>query len=419
MPVEYILNKLHDSGYEAYVVGGCVRDSLLGDTPHDWDICTSALPGEIKDVFKDNRIIETGIKHGTVTILLSDSFHEEPVSYEITTYRIDGKYADNRHPDSVEFVSDLKKDLERRDFTINAMCYSYEDGLIDLFGGREDLNNGIINCVGDPVDRFNEDGLRIMRAIRFSFQFGFSFGSYTKLAIEDNLHLLSNISKERINSELTKIIDKAICQNIKVESIKIFIKALSVIVPDYQIKHDVFYLLNAFKKGYCDIPFGLAVFFDNPNIENILRELKFSNEIINKATTIHKYGYQILKDKDKWGASLGLTTTFYARKLYSTLKSSLAIKSIIYAKSLVSDDTNLQKQLSVLEMLVCRCWNNNDFYETKFLAVSGTDLIAMGYKGRQIGQILNGLLDLVMSEAVKNNRKELLAAIKTIDLDGE
>lgn len=225
MPVEYILNKLHDSGYEAYVVGGCVRDSLLGDTPHDWDICTSALPDEIKDVFKDNRIIETGIKHGTVTILLSDSFHEEPVSYEITTYRIDGKYADNRHPDSVEFVSDLKQDLERRDFTINAMCYSYEDGLIDLFGGREDLSNGIINCVGDPVDRFNEDGLRIMRAIRFSFQFGFSFGSYTKLAIEDNLHLLSNISKERINSELTKIIDKAVYQSIKVESIKIFIKA--------------------------------------------------------------------------------------------------------------------------------------------------------------------------------------------------
>lgn len=427
MPVEYIINKLHDNGYEAYAVGGCVRDSLMRKLPHDWDICTSALPEITKEIFRDNRIIDTGIKHGTVTVLLSDSFHKDPVPYEITTYRIDGEYADNRHPDNVEYVSDLKKDLERRDFTINAMAYNYEDGLIDPYGGKEDLYNHIIRCVGNPDDRFKEDGLRIMRAIRFVLQFNYSFEFNTELSIERNIHLLSKISKERISSELIKLIENTsfpafLSESNKSISYNIYklIEALSVVVPGYSTDQNVIHLFDGFSLCYRDVPFFLAVLFDNPNIEQMLKDLRFSNEIVDAAKTIREYGYRIIEEQNKWiSYHESILMRYYARKLYNSIKICPATMAVNYAKFLSGNDKALNDYLTLLEMAVNRCLLNNDIYETKFLAVSGTDLITMGYKGRQIGQILNGLLDLVMSEVVKNNRKELLAAIKTIDLDGE
>jgi len=182
--VNVILDTLHDNGYEAYIVGGCVRDSLLGLQPKDWDICTSALPPQILEVFNDKRIIETGLKHGTVTIVLDDE------QYEITTYRTDGNYSDNRHPDSVTFVSNLKEDLARRDFTINAMAYNKQDGLIDYFNGYKDLKNGIISCVGDANERFNEDALRIMRALRFLLDMKFQLQNpHKKLFIKIRIYL--------------------------------------------------------------------------------------------------------------------------------------------------------------------------------------------------------------------------------------
>ena len=198
--VQYIINTFAASSSEAYIVGGCVRDSVLGKNPTDWDICTPALPERTMELFKDHHIIKTGLRHGTITLILNHK------PFEITTYRIDGAYTDNRRPDNVEFVSSLKEDLSRRDFTINAMAYNPSEGIIDFFGGIEDLKNGIIRCVGDPDRRFEEDALRIMRALRFAAVLGFSVHKKTREAVLRNKARLSNIAAERIAAELNKAI---------------------------------------------------------------------------------------------------------------------------------------------------------------------------------------------------------------------
>ena len=195
-----VVERLEQYGYEAYVVGGCVRDSLLGRTPKDWDVCTNALPEEVLRVFRRFHVIKTGLKHGTVTVMVN----REPV--EVTTYRIDGEYTDNRHPDQVQFVSQVEADLARRDFTINAMAYSPTRGLVDAFGGQEDLAARQIRCVGEPDARFNEDGLRLMRALRFAARYNFDIERETAYAIHRNRHLLENVSAERIFSELKGIL---------------------------------------------------------------------------------------------------------------------------------------------------------------------------------------------------------------------
>ena len=195
-----ILEKLNNAGFEAYVVGGCVRDSLLGKTPGDWDICTNALPEQTMEVFEGFHVIPTGLKHGTVTVMLN---HE---GYEITTYRVDGDYTDGRHPDSVSFTTNLKDDVARRDFTVNAMAYSERDGIQDFFGGMEDLKNGIIRCVGEPEKRFGEDALRIMRAVRFASVLGFEIEKSTSDAMRKLYKNLDMVASERINAELNKML---------------------------------------------------------------------------------------------------------------------------------------------------------------------------------------------------------------------
>ncbi|MDF2909011.1 MAG: hypothetical protein K0R34_4332, partial [Herbinix sp.] len=196
--VNDIIEELMQHGYEAYAVGGCVRDMVLGREPEDWDITTSATPYEVKKIFR--RTVDTGIVHGTVTVL-KDKEH-----YEVTTYRLDGEYEDNRHPKQVEFTSSLTEDLKRRDFTINAMAYNEKEGFIDLFGGMEDLNKGLIRCVGSAEERFDEDSLRILRAVRFSAQLNFTIEEHTLCAIEAKAENLKNISAERIRVELTKLL---------------------------------------------------------------------------------------------------------------------------------------------------------------------------------------------------------------------
>ena len=195
--VKRIINTLKEAGFEAYAVGGCVRDCLLGKTPNDWDITTSALPTEVKGLF--SHTFDTGIKHGTVTVLLHH------VGYEVTTYRIDGEYEDGRHPKEVSFTRSLKEDLLRRDFTINAMAYNEEDGIQDLFGGQQDLADGIIRCVGKAEDRFGEDALRMLRAVRFSAQLGFEIESETLKAMKSLSANLKLVSAERIRVELVKL----------------------------------------------------------------------------------------------------------------------------------------------------------------------------------------------------------------------
>ena len=196
--VRYIIDILTQNGYEAYAVGGCVRDSILGRVPGDWDITTSALPQQVKALFR--RTIDTGIQHGTVTIMLGKN------GYEVTTYRIDGKYEDSRHPESVEFTPNLEEDLKRRDFTINAMAYNDENGIVDIFGGIDDIRNRIIRCVGNAHDRFTEDALRILRAVRFSAQLGFEIDKATKDAARELAPTLVKISRERIHTELNKLL---------------------------------------------------------------------------------------------------------------------------------------------------------------------------------------------------------------------
>lgn len=194
-----IIDTLKAAGYEAYIIGGCVRDSMLGLDPKDWDICTSAIPSQILYSFRDKRVIETGLKHGTVTVVMDDG------QYEVTTFRIDGDYSDSRHPDSVKFVSNIEDDLARRDFTINAMAYN-DDGLVDPFNGRKDLVCGLISCVGNPDDRFGEDALRILRAMRFAAIYGFDIEDVTAKSIHQNKEKLLNIAAERIQSELCKML---------------------------------------------------------------------------------------------------------------------------------------------------------------------------------------------------------------------
>ena len=196
--VEFIINELEKQGYEAFAVGGCVRDSILGRNPNDWDITTNALPEAIIKTFKHT--IPTGIKHGTITVMIDN------LPFEVTTYRIDGEYTDNRHPDEVIFTSKLEEDLSRRDFTINAMAYNYSKGLVDPFNGMEDIREGVVITVGSPHDRFNEDALRMIRAIRFSCQLGFYVEEKTFEAIKLNCELIKRVSIERIRDEFTKIL---------------------------------------------------------------------------------------------------------------------------------------------------------------------------------------------------------------------
>ena len=195
---EKILRKLEANGYEAYVVGGCVRDSILGRRPDDWDITTSARPEQVKALFA--RTVDTGLKHGTVTVLMDKE------GFEVTTYRLDGDYEDGRHPKEVSFTASLKEDLKRRDFTINAMAYHPDRGLVDLFRGMDDMADKVIRCVGDPLERFQEDALRILRAVRFSAQLGFSIEEKTRRGIEKLAPNLKLVSAERIQTELVKLL---------------------------------------------------------------------------------------------------------------------------------------------------------------------------------------------------------------------
>ena len=230
--VDIAINLLQSAGFEAYAVGGCVRDSLLGKTPNDWDITTSAKPEDMKSVFADFHCIDTGIKHGTVTVVIDG----EPL--EITTFRLDGEYEDNRHPKSVTFTSNLGADLGRRDFTVNAMAYSEMTGTVDLFGGQNDLKNKIIRCVGDPDRRFNEDALRILRALRFASALDFEIEEKTAQSLLKNRALLGNISEERISKELLKLVCGKGAKRILTDFAPVLFEILPELQPMYKNSHD-------------------------------------------------------------------------------------------------------------------------------------------------------------------------------------
>ena len=313
--VNVIIESLEAAGYEAYAVGGCVRDSILGREPEDWDITTSALPEEVKAIFP--RTIDTGIEHGTVTVMM------EHVGYEVTTYRIDGKYTDGRHPDKVEFTPNLTEDLRRRDFTINAMAYNESSGLVDLYGGKEDIENKIIRCVGEAKERFNEDALRILRAVRFSAQLGFEIEDKTREEIKRQAVNLKKISVERIQTELVKMLVSdnpghiRECYKLGITDIILpefnkmmetpqqiifhiydvgehSIKVLEHVKPEKVVR--IAALLHDVAKPYTALydDAGNVHFKGHPEMgvimaQDILRRLKFDNDTIAKVKTLIKY----------------------------------------------------------------------------------------------------------------------------------
>ena len=380
---------VNENGFEAYVVGGCVRDSLLGREPGDWDITTSAKPEEVKDIFK--RTIDTGIQHGTVTVMID---HE---GYEVTTYRIDGEYEDGRHPKNVEFTSNLLEDLKRRDFTINAMAYSSSQGLVDAFGGKMDLDQGIIRCVGRSVDRFTEDALRILRAIRFAGQLGFSIDDETMDAISVIAPNMAKVSKERIQVELTKLLLSGYPEKINL----VYEKGIAPYIGEcwekagrYGLDH--MELIKNLPESKHMRWAGFLRRGSSAEAESVLKELKMDNDTIYRVKSlVSEWKEDITGDKPS------------IRRIMSRLEPSLfddllIIKEVFYREY---PDTDLGQVQKLAEEIRAA----GDCISLKSLAVTGQDLLAAGMKpGPKLGEVLGHMLEIVLEFPEFNTREYLL-----------
>ncbi len=433
--VKTIIAVLEKQGFEAYAVGGCVRDSLLGRNPSDWDITTSALPQEVKQWFR--RTVDTGIQHGTVTILLDGA------GFEVTTYRLDGEYEDGRHPKEVLFTSRLREDLQRRDFTINAMAYNDRDGLVDLFDGAGDMERKVIRCVGDPKERFGEDALRILRAVRFSAQLGFSIEEETKEAIRLLAPNLQKISAERIQTELVKLA----VSNHPRELLTAYETGItSVILPEfdqameteqrsphhrYSVGEHLVASMEAIENGKAlrlaallhDIGKPLVKSTDEEGKDHfyghgdvsaemakeILRRLKFDNETIRKVKkliTFHDYRPD-------------LTERAVRRMLYQTGEELFwEVLKLQKADIAAQSDYKREEKLEYLQKVRAmgeEILAKNQCFCLKDLAVKGQDLIMDGMKpGKDIGRVLDALLKTVLEDPEKNEKTYLLEYSRTI-----
>lgn len=432
VPVNYIIQKLEKCGHEAYMVGGCVRDSVLGRKPHDYDICTSATPDEILQAFPDEEIIPTGLQHGTVTILINN----EP--FEITTYRIDGDYSDNRRPDNVTFTKNLVEDLRRRDFTINAMAYNPKTGLIDPFNGLEDIEYKKIRCVGSAEDRFNEDALRILRAIRFEAQLDFSGFPETMFEIGRQYERLKNVSIERINSEFCKIVaSKQFCVELVLypNVFSLFIPELKVLIGFQQNNphhtYDVFdHTVHAIEKCESDdLVVRLAVFFHDfgkPHsyqdgkdgirhfkghgrvsaeiTDTIMKRLRFDNETRHNIVELvyyHDATFEVGKKYVKrWLNKIGEKQF---RRLLEVRRADIKGQNPDYEKSRIEKVDNIE---SILEDVL----QEQECFSLKDLAVNGNDVKkTMNLKeGKDVGHWLDEILKRVIDGELKNNRDDLI-----------
>ena len=399
--VRYIINKIYQNNYEAYIVGGCVRDAILGFEPNDYDITTSASPNTIQEIFKDFKCIETGIEHGTVSVVIEDEI------FEITTYRIEGEYKDHRRPDKVDFTDRLEEDLKRRDFTINAMAYNEKKGLIDLFGGKEDLNNKIIKTVGNPYDRFNEDGLRMIRAIRFSSKLNFTIEKETLKAIYDKSSIINNISLERITDEFTKIILSDKPENIKYLFETKLLKYLNISNEDDIGKLKQFYNeIVILKKINKNLEKRLALLDyivekNNINCKSFCNELIYSKKIIKN----HNIILTLLKNIE-----IDHLNKVEIKKILSgvdrnLLEEYLDISRIIYDK---------EKKVDEIIDILSEIEENNECYIIKNLKVNGRDIMSLGYKNKEVGEVLNYLLEIVIEDYTLNKKDVLIKKIKEI-----
>lgn len=426
--VNMIIHTIQAAGFEAYAVGGCVRDSILGRLPDDWDITTSAKPEDIKKIFK--RTIDTGIEHGTVTVMLDKE------GFEVTTYRIDGEYEDSRHPKEVTFTSNLREDLRRRDFTINAMAYNDEVGLVDIFEGISDIEKKVIRCVGDAKERFTEDALRMMRAVRFSAQLGYSIADSTKEAIKELSANLQKISAERIQVELVKLVTS---DNPDYLKIAYETGITAQVLPEFDLcmetkqnnPHHMYsvgeHTLHAMKNVEKDKVLRLAMLFhdmgkpkaiitDEKGIHhfhghneisseitrNVLRRLRFDNDTIYKTEKLvfyHDYR-PALTDKAVRRFVTKIGKELFPMYLLVQRADTLAQSDYKREEKLYNIEKAEEIYKGILEREEC--------LSLKDLAVTGKDLIDLGIKpGKEIGEILNDLLEQVI-ENPKLNKKEIL-----------
>ena len=424
-------DRMEGAGHEIYLVGGCVRDMLMGKTPNDYDLTTSALPEETAACFSGYHVIETGLKHGTLTVRVQ---HQ---SLEITTYRRDGEYDDNRHPVQVSFTRNIRDDLSRRDFTVNAMAYSEKLGLVDEFGGREDLSAGLIRCVGDPDVRFAEDGLRIMRALRFCATLGFKMEEKTAESVHRNRELLRNISAERIREEFFKLI----CGKGATAVLREFYDVIAVFVPEIlpcvgfdqntRYHHlDVFEHTLAVIDG-CDMSdrnLRLAAFF-----HDIGKPLCYSED----ERGGHFYGHDSVSADITDEVMLRLKSDNDTRKKVRRLVSEhmkLIEPTERAVRRFISDhsDDDMERTLALMtaDRLACAPDNRDvtrigeirriaatlrareERISYKTLAVHGDDLIAIGIVGKEIGRCLEYILSKVLDGELANGKEELLRAAK-------
>lgn len=429
--VERCISILTCNGYKGYMVGGCVRDSILGKQPNDWDVCTSATPKEIKNLFKDFKTIDTGIQHGTVTVIIDKEL------IEVTTFRIDGEYSDNRRPDKVTFTDEVKYDLSRRDFTINAMAYNSGEGIIDHFCGREDIDNKIIRCVGDPEKRFQEDALRIMRALRFMAQLNYNLEKETWLAIENTKGLVKNIAVERIAIELNKLI----LAEIPNEAIRLILELdlFSLIIPELKtyISTDgtdengknacvkiikncpkilsvrLTVLLNYLIRESRDCEKLIEIGTDEDVCadekvskadigEYVLKALRYDTRTIKEVKTLMEY-YNVNIPSEKYGVKILLKDM--GENLFRQLL------DIRYAENMIHIENGCIHRINKyenVELILNEIAVNSECYRKKDLKLNGKDLIKLGIKeGALIGKILDMLLEEVIYKPELNNEYDL------------
>lgn len=404
--VNFILNKFYENNFEAFIVGGCVRDVLLDKIPNDYDITTNALPSEIQSLFE--KTIPTGIKHGTITVIINNN------PFEVTTYRIDGEYLDNRKPENVEFVSNIKEDLARRDFTVNALAYSPKLGFKDFFNGQEDLKNKIIKCVGDPDKRFNEDALRILRAVRFSCQLNFVIDDNTFNSIKRNSHLVQNISKERIRDEFSKILLSSssfngLCVLNDVGLIDITIPTLK---KHYNLDNDTLkfnYKLLNFTKNKLSLKLAAFIlascnFKDTENVsQNILKNLHYDNKTIKETLTfINQFNIELSLNR------------YELKKVINKVSKELILDLIDLKKSFLILNNESLEFINSIKTEIQSILNCNEPLTIKDLAINGVVLEKeMNLKpSKEFKMIFNFLLDNVLKDPSLNNYDSLILLAK-------
>lgn len=434
---KFIFDILESNGFECFAVGGCVRDALMNNIPSDWDFTTNALPQQIIECFSDYKTLDVGKKYGTVVVVSNG----EP--FEITTYRKDGEYTDSRHPDSVTFTNTITDDLSRRDFTINSIAYSPSAGIIDPFDGEKDIKDGIIRCTGVPFERFTEDALRILRALRFSSRFDFKIENKTSDAILSCAHSLQSVHPNRLRKEFVGIL---MGKNPKDILLK-YRDVISVIIPEIKPmfelvqnnphhKYDVWtHTVHAINFSECDETVRISVFFhdigkpfvkttDDKGIdhfkkhqfvssyitEKVMRRFAFPSAQINDVKLLVRYHDERFRSLDK---EIKRVLSVIGAELFSKLM------AVSYADIMAQSEYKQDEKLQYREKIILRAKEiieNDECYSLAQLAVKGNDLVSLGYSGKEIGTILDTLLKMVIKGTVSNEKETLLNSVKSITL---